>query len=163
MEDNTAPTKKTPTGGYEVGYCRPPVESRFKPGEVHNRRGRRRKAPTFDEALKKVLAEKITIRVGEQVAKVTKGEAIVRRLLEKYAKNDARAQRLVLSLLAEFDREVTEEQNPEISGVLEVPHEFLDAFNDALAEEQRRNPSASYDDQQGKAWEQAQRLTKPRR
>jgi Family of unknown function (DUF5681) len=150
--------KNVPTGDYEVGYCRPPATHRFRPGEVHNRRGRPRQPVTFHEALRKVLAEKITITIDGEAVQVTKAEAIGSVLLDKFPEATM-ASRLILKLQSEFDRELTQEQHPRIFGVAIMPREFERVYYAALKSERERDPDADYHEIGSRAWEIAERTT----
>ena len=48
---------KTPTGGagYEVGYARPPLHSRFRPGQSGNPAGRRKGAHNLGTDVQRIL------------------------------------------------------------------------------------------------------------
>ena len=63
---------------YRVGYCRPPTETRFKPGASGNPKGRRKKAPSFSEVTEKVLNEKVEMRIGDRVLRMSNRQALVR-------------------------------------------------------------------------------------
>ena len=82
------------------GYCRPPATHRFRPGEVHNRRGRPRQPVTFHEALRKVLADSPVTINGEAV-QVTKAEAIGSVLLDQFPEATM-ASRLILNFQSEW-------------------------------------------------------------
>jgi hypothetical protein len=63
---------------YRVGYGRPPAETRFKPGASGNPKGRRKKAPSFSEVTEQVLDEKIEVRIGDRVLRMSNRQALVR-------------------------------------------------------------------------------------
>ena len=64
--------------GYEVGYGEPPKNTRFKPGQSGNPRGRRRGQRNLKTVVQEVLREKITIREGERTRTISRLDAIVR-------------------------------------------------------------------------------------
>ena len=68
-----------PPGQYDVGYGRPPVHSRFQPGQSGNPAGRRKGQPTPNEIFMKEAARLVKIKRGDTVETITKFEAIVRR------------------------------------------------------------------------------------
>ena len=76
---------------YRVGYKRPPVHTRFKPGQSGNPSGRRKGSQNFRTLLDKVLNEQIPLIDGNQSRKVTKAEAITRRLVIGALKGDSRS------------------------------------------------------------------------
>ena len=63
---------------YRVGYGRPPAETRFKPGVSGNPKGRRKKALSFSEVTEQVLNEKIEMRIGDRVLRMSNRQALVR-------------------------------------------------------------------------------------
>ena len=71
-----------PPGQYDVGYGRPPVHSRFPPGQSGNPAGRRKGQPTPNEIFMKEAARLVKIKRGDTVETITKHEAIIRRLLQ---------------------------------------------------------------------------------
>jgi hypothetical protein len=109
-------------------------------------------AERIHEALTKVLAEQTTVRVDGEAQKMTNIEAIAHVLRKKaFARNRA-AQRLFESLLRESDRQQTEAEMPRFSGVLRVPHGYLEALDGAVAVERARDPSASEAELKDRAW-----------
>ena len=98
-------------GDCEVGYSKPPVDSRFKPGQSGNPRGRPRgsknrpKVPApNEERLKTIILEEAyrTISVNDAKGPVTipMAQAVVRSLAVNAAKGNQRAQRLFTQLLS---------------------------------------------------------------
>jgi hypothetical protein len=61
-----------------VGYGRPPAETRFKPGVSGNPQGRRKKAPSFSEVTEQILDEKIEMRIGDRILRMSNRQALVR-------------------------------------------------------------------------------------
>jgi hypothetical protein len=75
---------------YAVGYCRPPVHTRFKPGQSGNPSGRAKGSQNFKTLLDRILKEEISLQDGSQSRKISKAEAIMRRLIVGALKGDAR-------------------------------------------------------------------------
>jgi Family of unknown function (DUF5681) len=90
-----------PPGQYDVGYGRPPIDSRFQPGQSGNSAGRRKGQPTANEIFTKEAARLVKIKRGDTVETITKFEAIVRRMLQLGMEGDIAAARLVLIGLAQ--------------------------------------------------------------
>jgi hypothetical protein len=95
---------------YQVGYCRPPLHSRFRPGVSGNPSGRPKGSQNFKTLLDRILKEEIPLLDGNQQRKVSKAEAITRRLVIGALKGDTRSQ-VTLFRLAEITGQF--EQQPE--------------------------------------------------
>ena len=99
---------------YEVGYGRPPKETRFKPGMSGNPSGRpkgaKNKLPALnEERLKTIIMEEayrtITVNEGSKPVTVPMAKAIVRSVAVNAAKGNARAQRLFMEMLSATERD----------------------------------------------------------
>ena len=76
---------------YEIGYCKPPKHTRFKPGQSGHPSGRPRGQRNFRTAVREALKEKITIREGDRTRAVSKMDAIIQVTFNKALKADAKA------------------------------------------------------------------------
>lgn len=76
---------------YEVGYCKPPVHTRFKPGQSGNPSGRVKGSKNLKSLFHQILNEQIPLQDGAQTKKVTKAEALMRRLIIGALKGDSRS------------------------------------------------------------------------
>ena len=63
--ENTTPDKGAEPE-YKVGYCKPPLETRFPPGSSGNPRGRPSGRPSLKTMVESVAYRKVPIRQGEQ-------------------------------------------------------------------------------------------------
>ena len=100
-----------PSPNYEVGYGRPPVQSRFKPGQSGNPSGRPRgsrkkpKIPALNEERLKIIVleeayRSIRINDADRQVSIPMAQAVIRSLAVNAAKGNQRAQRLFAELLA---------------------------------------------------------------
>src|SRR3954464_11100940 len=76
---------------YAVGYRRPPVHTRFKPGQSGNPSGRVKGSKNLKSLFHKILNEEISLQDGSDTRKVSKAEAIMRRLIIGALKGDSRS------------------------------------------------------------------------
>src|SRR5688572_3634551 len=86
------------SASYAVGYRRPPVHTRFKPGQSGNPSGRPKGAQNLKTLFDRILREEISLREGEVTKKITKAEAILRGLVVGAMKGDSRSQMTVFKL-----------------------------------------------------------------
>lgn len=98
-------SEKTPREGYEVGYGRPPMHSRFKTGMSGNLRGRPRRSKQIEHLIQKELDEKIVIKEGGRDRTITKREAIIKQFVNRAIKGDSKPLQMMLTHL-EKNREV---------------------------------------------------------
>ncbi len=90
-----------PTDDYEVGYGRPPKNGQFKPGQSGNPKGRRKGSKNLATDLAEELGETIRIREGDRNLRVSKQRAMLKALVAKALKGDARAASLLIALVAQ--------------------------------------------------------------
>jgi Family of unknown function (DUF5681) len=76
--DETNSTKEETTESYEVGYRKPPKNTRFRKGFSGNLAGRPKRAPDFDAALLREAKSRITIIENGRRIRVSKHDIIVK-------------------------------------------------------------------------------------
>src|SRR5215212_5596726 len=76
---------------YSVGFCRPPLHTRFKPGQSGNPSGRVKGSKNLKSLFHQILNEQIALQEGSESKKITKAEAIMRRLVIGALKGDSRS------------------------------------------------------------------------
>jgi len=79
------------TKDYEVGYGRPPVHSRFKPGQSGNPAGRPKGAKNFATEIAAELKEEILVKEAGVTKRLSKRRAMVKRQAERALQGDTRA------------------------------------------------------------------------
>jgi hypothetical protein len=98
----------TPLPDYEVGYGRPPVATRFKPGQSGNSRGRPPGTRNVETIMRDTLFAPITIIENGRRRKVTRIEALARRLMEQGLSGDLRATIQMLQIAARLGSDKAE-------------------------------------------------------
>ena len=92
-------TDDEPTSGdYEVGYGRPPLRGRFKPGQSGNPRGRPKKTRSVPELIADALDRKIWITVEGRRKRVSVESGIILQISHRALKGDLKAAQLLLRL-----------------------------------------------------------------
>ena len=86
-------------GSYEVGYGRPPVHTRFKPGQSGNPAGRRKGQPGVQELIMREAARLVKVKRGEEIETITKYEVVIRQLWKVAMEGDLIAIRFLLSVM----------------------------------------------------------------
>lgn len=109
MTDDTSNSAKGRVPNYEVGYGKPPKDTRFKKGVSGNPRGRPRgsknKRPGLhEERLKDIILDEayrtISVRDGDKNVTIPMAQAVMRSMAVNAAKGQHRAQRLFAELLS---------------------------------------------------------------
>ena len=112
-----------------VGYGRPPKHTRFKPGQSGNPKGRPKGTKNMKTDLKEELGEKIVIREGDRTQKISKQRAVVKGIVNRTLKGDARAANLLFSMmtrLIDIGEAGGDVQEPLTGDELEILRDFED-------------------------------------
>jgi uncharacterized protein DUF5681 len=86
-------------GDYEIGHGKPPATSQFKKGKSGNAKGRPKGTRNLKTDLTQELQEKILVREGDRPVRISKQRAIVKTLVAKTLKGDARITNTFVNLL----------------------------------------------------------------
>jgi hypothetical protein len=96
---------------YEVGYAKPPHKSRFKKGRSGNPAGRVKGSKNVSKLLLQALGEPVVVNENGERKRITKGEAIIKQLVNKGASGDARSIQLLLAeMRIRLDSDVPNDQ-----------------------------------------------------
>jgi hypothetical protein len=82
-----------------VGYGRPPMTTRFRPGQSGNPRGRPKGARNLSTVIAAALSERVAINENGRCRRITKLEAAVKQLVNRAASGEARPMQLLLALV----------------------------------------------------------------
>ena len=80
-----------------IGYAKPPMAKRFKPGQSGNPKGRPKGSRGFAAELTEELGETIRVSENGKVKKLSKQRAMIKSLVAKAAKGDPKAIQIVLA------------------------------------------------------------------
>jgi hypothetical protein len=81
-----------------VGYGRPPVHSRFKPGQSGNPKGRPKGSRNAASELERIMAMSVPIHINGRRRKVSTMTALFLRLREKALGGDLKSMQLLIAL-----------------------------------------------------------------
>ena len=95
-------------GDYEVGYGKPPRQTRFAKGQSGNPRGRPPGAKNLTTLLNEALDERVLVTENGGRRKVSKRQAIVTQLVNRAATADFRA----IKMLLDFARDIERQSEP---------------------------------------------------
>jgi hypothetical protein len=89
---------------YAVGYKKPPLATRFKPGNTANPRGRPKGSKNLTTLLIEALDRRVVVTEDGRRRKRAKRDLGVARLADKFAEADPQASRLIFATIAELER-----------------------------------------------------------
>ena len=91
--------RKPRTKAYTVGKGRPPIGTRWKPGQSGNPRGRPKGTRNIGAVLNDVLRQKIAVTENGQTRRMPVLEAMMRRLVNDALRSTPSAVKLLLSII----------------------------------------------------------------
>jgi hypothetical protein len=110
---------------YQIGYRKPPTNTRFAKGRSGNPKGRPRGSKNFATLLRQALAERVVVNENGRRKKVTKLQAIVKQLVNRALQAEYRSiQLLVAHDLGGADLQALPEPR--------LPATFPDLLGDAI-------------------------------
>ncbi len=119
---NTGRTRRLRTRP-KIGYGSPPVETRFKPGQSGNPRGRPKGRKNEATILHELLNRKITVREDGKPRKITVLEAILLRFTEDALKGNTKTATFLFNRYEHQRHEVKDD-----STLTELDREILNSF-----------------------------------
>jgi len=93
-----------PEPPYEVGYKKPPEQTRFRKGQSGNPRGRPAGSKNLATLLAKALDEKVTVAENGKRRRIPKREAIITQVVNRSAQGDFKAIPIVLGMIHDAER-----------------------------------------------------------
>jgi Family of unknown function (DUF5681) len=130
---------KISLGEYQVGYGKPPKESRFKRGHSGNPNGRPRGMKNLKTDLIEELSERINVSEGGKPKKLSKQRALLKSLTAKAIKGDARAISVLINLMVRVLETV--EADREVLAIADDDLAILDNFIAKIPSAAKKRPS----------------------
>lgn len=96
--DRPEPDRDDDDADYEVGYRRPPLHGRFKPGQSGNPKGRPKGSRNLATLLQAELRRPVSVTEGGRTRRVPKAVAMAATQINKALKGDTRAFATVLQV-----------------------------------------------------------------
>ena len=92
------------TYDYEVGYKRPPIETRFRKGNNANPHGRPRGSKNLASLLDRALDAPVMVVEDGARRRLTKRDMVIAQLVDRSARADLRAIKILLDMLEKLER-----------------------------------------------------------
>jgi uncharacterized protein DUF5681 len=105
--------KKQPRGDYPVGFARTPDETRFKPGQSGNPKGRPKGARSHKRLVEEVFFEPFPVTEGDRNRSMPALQIVLKRLRNRAMKDDLKAALAVISI-AQKEGLLTPDENEAI-------------------------------------------------
>ena len=86
------------SGEYDIGYCKPPKENQFKPGQSGNPKGKPKGSKNLKTIFNKEANEKVEVKIGGRKVKKEKRELAIKSLVNKAASGDFKSQTKLIEL-----------------------------------------------------------------
>ena len=109
-----------------IGYARPPIASRFKPGRSGNPRGRPKNSRNLKTIIQGALTATVTLREGARKRSISKLEGIVLKQVESALKGNEKAALAALKMAAQV-------------GLLDVPEGTAEPLTLSASEQEMVN------------------------
>jgi hypothetical protein len=100
---------------YEVGYCKPPKHTQFRPGQSGYPQGRRKGVRNLATDVKRTLSAQIKVKEGGRTKSRSTQEAALMVLREKALRGDHRGLAFLLELAMRFNSATEETPAPALS------------------------------------------------
>lgn len=97
---------------YEVGYAKPPKDAQFKPGQSGNPKGRPKGSKNLATIVREAAEEKVMVTEHGRRRTMSKVEVCVSQLMNRAAKGELPATKIMLGLLRASEA-VLEAEEPE--------------------------------------------------
>jgi hypothetical protein len=117
---------------YQVGYGRPPVEHRFKPGNNANPKGRKKKTQNNKVVIRDIFFEPIAVKEGGESKQMSKLEAVLKKTMSKALSGDHKAALTIIGI-AQREGLLTPEQEETVDNLSERDRAIMEDAMKRLA------------------------------
>lgn len=118
-------SKKGGKGGdYTVGYGKPPLHTRFKPGENRNPGKRRKRHLTFAEMLAEEMTRLIPVTENGVTKKMSKEQVVIKTLAALAMKGNAKAVQFIINMTDTTHRRADGRQGPTARQMVHVKRSY---------------------------------------
>lgn len=136
----------TDSGSYAVGYQNPPKHTQFKPGQSGNPKGRPKGVKNLATDLCEELNEKILVTESGKSIEVTKQRAVIKTMIAKSLKGDARTMNALISLIVGVEQS-GQNKLLNVDVLSEDDQQILSAFTQKVLNESVNHTDDSLDHQ----------------
>lgn len=119
---------KRASGDYEVGYRKPPLHTRFRKGRSGNPRGRPHASKNLGTLLNDALNEPVVVVEDGRRRRISKREAMIAQLVNRSAKADLRAIKIILDTQQQIEARASGERANEAVDLDESDRSIIERF-----------------------------------
>jgi Family of unknown function (DUF5681) len=94
--------RKRGSGGYKVGKGRPPLHTRWKPGQSGNPKGRPKGSRPVGAILQEIIQQKVPVTENGKARRIPALEVMLRRLANDAMRSDQKAIKFLLTLVDRY-------------------------------------------------------------
>jgi hypothetical protein len=98
------PRDRDQQADYRVGYGKPPLDTRFKPGVSGNPSGRPKAAKNLTTLVHEALNEPVIVAENGRRRTVSKRQAIIKQLINRSAQGELKATQILLGVMQDIER-----------------------------------------------------------
>lgn len=113
---------------YKVGFCKPPVHTRFKPGQSGNPKGRPKGTMDTHRLIDMILSQRIAATIDGVPIRISKRQAMLIRLANNATSGDINSLRLLMPHLFQIDAKKEARARAKAENMSRSDREILDEY-----------------------------------
>lgn len=113
---------------YKVGFCKPPVHTRFKPGQSGNPKGRPKGTMDTHRLIDAILSQRIAATIDGVPIRISKRQAMLMRLANNATSGDINSLRLLMPHLFQIDAKKEARARAKGENMSRSDREILDEY-----------------------------------